>query len=70
MNADGVINTTDINQYVRNWVGQYSTSLENFASYDFYDGANQVIDLNDLDLVIRRNGWVRESYAKWYVPNP
>lgn len=70
LNADGVINTTDINQYVRNWVGQYSTSLENFASYDFYDGANQVIDLNDLDLVIRRNGWVRESYPKWYVPNP
>lgn len=68
LNADGAINTTDVNQYVRNWVGSTNTASMNFKNYDFYDGANQVIDLNDLDLVIRRHGWVRENYPKWSVP--
>lgn len=68
LNSDGAINATDLNQYVRNWVGKSQNTAGDISHYDFYDSATTAISIEDLDLVSRHNGWVRENYPKWSTP--
>ncbi len=69
LNADGAVNNKDITTYVKTWVGQYSTAIPDFDKYDFYDsGYDAVINPYDLNMLLMRNGWVRDSYPKWSTP--
>ena len=69
INKDGTINTADIELYVRNWVGLTDSTINRFAEFDFFDEADPVIDLFDLDMIPRHNGWVSQNYPTWTVPS-